>query len=327
MSDNTGDYVTYGELLQELYLADSTLVTASDITLSNKTVDAGGDIYEYTMASGSPLVGDVISQAGETDCIIEILTTPNRIRIEKTDAENLIANGTAKLLHSDKVYKKRGLELIHQAMDFIDEKTGQFFNKRTGTFDIEGNNTNTLFLNVPIIEITKFLINSSDVEISEGIDYDFVAFKGRARPQDNRRNPMIKLNFGRARNSIYANSLTNRYFARGTFQTIEGSFGFLEPDGTTPSLIKKATLILALRDVNAPLAGSSTSGTVGPLKRQKVDLHEEEFFELKGQTSKGTLSGNEEVDRIIANYKSPIGIGGSFKRLPEYEYREDLTYV
>jgi len=323
MADNTGDYITYDELLSEMYIGDSSLVTSSEITLSNKVVDAGGDIYEYTMASGSPLVNDIIFQSGETDIIKEILTTPDRIRVEKTGAENNIVNGTATLLHSDKVYKKRGLQLIKQSMDYIDSRTNQFFNCRVGTFEIQGGNSPVLFFNVPIIEITKLLINNTDLELTEGPDYDYVAFKGRTPPQDDRYNPHLQLNFGKTRNSIYSNSITNRLFTKNAYSTIEGSFGFLEEDGTTPSLIKKATLLLTLNDINNPLNSTASSGAVGPLKRRKVDLHEEEFFELKGQTSSGTLSGIAEVDRIISMYRSPLRIGGSS---PDIKFTDRRIY-
>lgn len=325
MSDNTGDYITYDELLSELYISDSTLVTSSDITLSNKTVDVDGDIYEYSMASGTPLINDVIFQSGESDIIKEILITPDRIKIEKTDLENNIVNGSAKLLHSDKVYKKRGESLIHESMDFIDQKTKQFFNSRTGTFEIQGNNTPVLFFNVPIIEITKLLINNTDTELIEGPDYDFVAFKGRTPPQDDRRNPHLQLNFGKTRNSIYTGIMTNKVFYKNAYSIIEGSFGFLEADGSTPSLIKKATMLLTLNAVNNNL-NSVVSSNTGPLKRRKVDLHEEEFFELKGQTSVNTLSGISEVDRIIAMYRSPILIGGSSPDIKFYD-RRNLNYV
>jgi len=326
MSDNTGDYITYDELISELYIGDSTLVVSSDITLTNKTVDANGDTYEYTMASGTPLINDVIFQSGESDIIKEVLTTPDRIRIEKTGAENLIANGTAKLLHSDKVYKKRGLQLISQSMNFIDSQTNQFFNCRQGTFEIQGNNTPVLFFSIPIIEITKLLINNTDVELVEGPDYDYVAFKGRTPPQDDRRNPHIQLNFGKTRNSIYSGVMTNKVFYKNAYSTIEGSFGFLEEDGTTPSLIKKATMLLTLNEVNNPLNGIVSSGVTGPLKRRKVDLHEEEFFELKGQTSTGSISSIPEVDRIITMYRSPLRIGGSSPDIKFYD-RRNLNYV
>jgi hypothetical protein len=93
--DNIGPYITYGELLLELARGKSSKVKVSAITLANKTIDVLGDLYDFTVASGDPApkIGDVIEQAGYADCIKEILTTPDRIRLHKTGAENQIQNG------------------------------------------------------------------------------------------------------------------------------------------------------------------------------------------------------------------------------------------
>lgn len=313
--DNTGNYISYDELIVELFQGASTKVTAVAITLSGKTVDAGGDIYDFA-AGPIPKIGDVIEQAGESD-IIKAFPTPTKIQLTKTGVDQKIVNGLANLLHSDSVPKKKGELLIKQSMDMLDSATGQFFNKRTGLFDLEGENNPVLWFPVPIIEITELIINSTETELLEGEDKDFVAFKGRAMPADDRRNPKIKLNVGRGRDSIFTGS-TSRVFTKGTLTHITGSFGFLEPDGSTPPLIKKATLILAITEINKPIVSTAGNSETGPLKRVKVDLHEKEFFELKEQTenSSGKTSGSTEVDRIISMYRTPIRLGGSFQRLP-----------
>lgn len=313
MADNTGQYLSYGQLLLEMKLAGNTKVTCTDITLSNKTVDAGGDIYDY-VTTGALKIGDVITQAGEVDCVKEILPGP-QVRIEKTGAENPIVNGPAEFIHAETIPKAKANQLIQQAMDLIDESTGQFFNKRDGSFPLEGRNTPLMHFPVPIIEITELRINSSDTTLKEGEDFDFVAFKGRQNPADDRRNPRIKLNIGRGRSSIFTNSITSRVFIQGALTHFTGSFGFLEADGSTPLLVQRATAILVMKDINEPI-GSSLSVTAGsgPLKRLKVDLHEQEFFENSSnkESVKSTASGDAEVDRIIALYRTPIRVGGSF---------------
>ena len=140
--DNSGLYITYSELILELLNSGSTKVTKSDVTLSNKAIDAGGDIYEYSVPSGAPTpnIGDIILQAGYTDCIVEIISGPDRLRIEKTGPLNQIQNGPANILHSDSVTKARAISLIQLAMAKIDRDTGQFFNLRSGIFQIEGSN-------------------------------------------------------------------------------------------------------------------------------------------------------------------------------------------
>jgi len=315
--DNTGPYLTYGELLCALATGGSPLVSKIKITLSNKVVDAGGDIYDFvkvTAGDPDPVVGDVIEQLGFGSCIIEF-PTPTTVRIELTGAANLIVNGPANNLHSDTIPKHRGNAIIQESMDFIDEFTGQFFNLRAAIVRLEGNNTPTMWLPVPIIEIRELVINSTSNALVEGEDNDFVAFKGRSRPQDDRRNPRIKLNVGSGRDNIFSGALTNRVFVKETLTKIDGDFGFLEENGSTPSLIKRATELLSIIQINSPTA-QATSSSTGPLKRLKIDLHEQEFFELKDSTARGSLSGNSEVDRILAKYQAPIRIDGSIEETP-----------
>jgi len=315
MADNTGRYITYAELLAELAAASSPKVTKSGLTLSSKTVDPGGDIYNFVATGGgpAPLIGDVVEQAGFADVIIAILTTPDRLQIFKTGAENVIANGPANLLHSDEIPLARGNSIIDQKMEFIDQWTGQFFNKRTGVFEMQGSNAHMMHFNVPIIEITKLLINDTDIELFEGDDKDFEAFKGRTQPQDDRRNPKIRLNLNN--DSIFSGVFTNRVFLKNTRSTIEGSFGFLEPDGNTPSLIKRATALLVFESINQPSATVGLTPSVGTLRRVKVDLHEKEFFEDRGINRGFQATDNKEVNNILAMYKRPILVATTFKTL------------
>lgn len=310
--DNTGLYLTYSELLLSMSLAGNNEVVKSDIQLSGKVTSEDGDTFEFTVAGNdpSPKVRDVISQAGKIAEIIDF-TSPNKIQISTTGE---IVNGPADLLHSDSVPKHHGEDLIQQAMDIIDESTGQYFNKREGIFKIEGNNTQLMHLPVPIISIDELLINSTNTELKEGEDFDFVAFKSRQKPTDHRRNPRIKLNIGRGRENIFSGSLTSRIFVKGTLTQITGAFGFLEPDGRTPSLIKRAVQLLVMRDIKRPIASSlSVEEEVGPVKRLKVDLHEKEFFEPSSNRNniKSSTSGIEEVDKIISFYRTPLRVSGS----------------
>lgn len=319
--DNTGLYVTYAELLLELARGKSAKVKVSLITLANKTVDPLGDLYDFTVASGNPApkIGDIIEQAGYTDCVKEILTTPDRVRIQKTGTENSIQNGPAQLLHSDEVTKSRGEALLRLSMARIDRETGQFFNKRSGVFQFEGNNSPVLFLNVPIIEIRSLKINSTEQELVEGKLHDFIALKGRAEPQDDRWNPRIKLNT--RTDNIFSGAFTNRVFLKDTFTEIDGDFGFLEADGSTPLLIKEAALIDVIETVENPSAQTSGEATTGSLKRLKIDIHEQEFFEPKGQSQVFQASTNEKFNRIMAQYRRPILIGGSFREISEEDIR------
>lgn len=322
--DNTGNYVEYEELIAELHEDGSSSVTAETTVLSAKVVDAGGDLFTFT--GGTPQINDVLYQGGEIAVVIG-QPLSNQIRIDRTGAANTIVNGSAKFLRSSQLTKRRATSLIKTHMQFVDRATRNFFNKRSGAFQIEGDNSPTLFLPVPIIEVTKLMLNSSDVELTEGEDFDFVAFKGRQSPTDDRKNPMIKLQVGRGRDSIFQ-GITNRIFARHTLTLLEGSFGYLEPDGSTPEPIKRAMKLLIYRDLNQSITGTggNSQSQAGPLRRVQVDLHEKEFFAAPTaeRDKKALLSGIHEVDVILAQYKSPMIVSGSIPRFsPQANYYVD----
>lgn len=328
MADNTGPYLLYEELIAELFFSDSSLVSNDTLTLSNLTVDSGGDIYEFTANVLSPIKGDVILQAGNPAEIIEILDTPDRIRINKTGAENLISVGEVTLLRSAKLPKRRAETFIAQAMDQIDSFTGQFFNAVSGTFRFEGRNTDILHLQIPIISVDKLTISSTDQVLKQGEDFDFVVFNGRQKPNDDRKNPRIKLNFGSSQSSVFVRNIHTRIFARKTFTEIVGTFGYLEPDGSTPSLIKRAVILLVQDKINKQNNITSDKASAGPLKRLKVDLHEEEFFELsESENSRSVKTGINEVDNILTLFKAPLIVGGSFIRGPSDRFNPNVRNI
>lgn len=315
MSDNTGNYVEFEELIAELHEDGNQKIISADTVLSAKAVDVGGDIYTFT--GGTPQLNDVVYQGGELGLVIAF-PSGSTIRVRKTGAANTVVNGPAKFVRSSQLTKRRATALITGYMQFVDRATRNFFNKRPGIFSLEGDNGPTMWLPVPIIAIDKIVINSTTTELFEGEGRDFIAFMGRTAPADDRKNPMIKLGMGRGRDSIFNSAVSNRIFARGTMTQLHGSFGYLEADGTTPERIKYAMKLLIFKEMNKPSSTLGSSGQVsaGPLRRIKVDLHEKEFFASPAAESdkKAVLSGIMEVDTILAQYKSPLLVSGSIPR-------------
>ena len=300
-------YISYAELLCELSISGDPLITATDTTLTGFTPDAGGD--KFTFNGGSPLVTDALCQAGFSAEIIDISGAV--LQINTTGAATKIVNGDAEVLHSDSVPKARGeLEILAQ-MEFIDQWTRQWFEPRSKTIRLEGKNSNVVFLRVPIISISEIRLNDT-VDAADLTQFEI--YTG----VDNRRNPRIKLRSG-VRN-IFTATL-GRTFRRATYSEFDGSYGFVEEDGSTPLLIKKATLILTANHLKVPAGAGSSLAGVGAKKREKVDLHETEYFQpddVSGAAS-GAISGDIEVDRILRMYRGPTGIGASIMDLPRLE--------
>ena len=204
----------------------------------------------------------------------------------------------------------------------IDTWTGQWFNAREIEVTVEGRNSNILLLGIPIISISQIRINHHLPDNAGDLytTFDrFQIFKSRDYPDD-RRNPRIKLVSNRY--SIYYSY--GRAFMRALYTTIDGIFGFIEKDGTTPLPIQRACLKLVLRDLKNPLLTEVTEagGGLGPKKREKTDMHEIEYFESSQSTiskDRGTVSGDPEIDRILSYYRKPIGVGGSINAVPRID--------
>lgn len=203
---------------------------------------------------------------------------------------------------------------------FVDRRTRQWFNRRDITMRIEGRNSNLLMLGVPIIAVDSLRLNhflpEEPGEVLESTRY--IVYAGRSYPDD-RRNPMVKIFANEG--SIYGSF--GRTFRRGLFTDIVGKFGFVEPDGTTPVEIQRAMLMLVVNDIKNPISSViSSGGAVGPKTSETTDLHSISFAEPVEQQLKlsgKSVSGIEEVDRILAHYRSPISIGGSILDIPRIE--------
>ena len=304
--DNTGYYTSIAELLVEMANAGS--AEKAKIVLSNK-VNISGTTFEFDYAGDDPQVGDFLTQGSYHATISQV----SGGKIQASDATN-ITTGGARWVRTDFLESELA-KFIEDAMDFIDRHTRQWFNSRT--FDdsnpvlLEGNNSRTLFLPVPILEITSLKKTPESEELPSDA---YRVFDGRSFPDD-RRNPMIKL----IRDDDDVLFVTHGMFMRGQRTRITGRFGFLEEDGSTPSMVQKATLKMATKNaiqtIGEQAAESVSSGDKGPIKREKTDFHEIEYYDANagsGQDSGTGLSGDDFIDDVIASYKGPIIVSGTF---------------
>jgi len=300
--DNTGAYATYSEMFELMY-PSSIVSYKSSITLSGKS----GNTFNYSNSSFDLQEGDIVCQGEYAQVINSLSTGPDTLTLD--DATDFV-DGSAKVYRVAKSLFEIDM-LRTMAMQTIDVYTGQWFNKReflgANALKFEGNNTYVLHFSIPIIEIANIYLN-------DGTDpYDiesYQVFNSRTMPDD-RRNPKIKL--WSNTNDIYKHPPTRYWdgiFYKGRIHRVEGSFGFLEPDGSTPAAIKWATARLVMRQA---MSDPSQSTVAGRVKKEKTDLHEIEYEgSLAGRNAlHGTFTGDDDIDRIFKMYKAPLAIGGT----------------
>lgn len=209
-------------------------------------------------------------------------------------------------------------DMIDRHEEFIDFHTGQFFNEQSLTLKLDGQGGRILHLTIPIIELTKLEINDSGQP--EDISNDVIVYDGRGFPQDDRRNPKIALTAGKR--SIFAGAVNpRRVFLRGyRNQLLEGKFGFVEPDGSTPARIQRAVLRLVVREIER---GGLSPEPIPPgyVVKEVTDGHSITYGTQGGGDVAETtsLTGDSEIDQTIADYRVPAKIGVT-RVAQDYEY-------
>jgi len=308
MADNIGNYVTRGQLIIEL--ANAGKASRNNIALSSGTpTTAPAKKFTFAPATPTPAIGDWVVQGVFS---AQIISLPTVTEIEIDDGTDFV-DGIAILVQGLTFTGAEIDAFILSAMAFIDRHTRQWFNARTFTAKFVGNNTHLWQAPVAIISVAEVRLNGETPAIPVA---DYIVFNGRIMPDD-RRNPKIHL----INRDPGVFRMTSRSFRDDRQTEVDGVWGFLEDDGTTPEMIQRATLKLAvLRCLNTPggsASSSASSSGKGPIKREETDLHEVEYYDPRSGGSSsdkhdGTgLSGDDEIDDIIAAFKSPIIIGGA----------------
>lgn len=164
-----------------------------------------------------------------------------------------------------------------EAQETVDNVTRNHFEPVAGTFIFDGNNSHLLHLPMSIISVTSLTVNNGDTALDPTL---YRVYNGQRRPQDDRRNPKIEL---RIEGLITIPTIipfgATSMFRKGWDQTIVGSFGWTEADGSVPILIRRCTVAIVMTMADQlffKYAGGRGAG-VGPVTREKTDDHELQF--------------------------------------------------
>lgn len=210
---------------------------------------------------------------------------------------------------------------------FIDKACRQWFEPRTLTIDLDGVDSRVLHLPVPVISLTSLYMNADFTTVVPTTAYKL--YTNCTAVRDDRRNPRIELASAGVDVWDYSRYASGSRFCIGTQnQRLVGSFGFVEADGSTPLLIKRAVLKLAARKLaggtdiwNQVQEGIPAGG--GLVQSETTDGHSISYaaFSYK-PTVRGSnnITNDAEVDGIITMYKGPLlitstkGSGGPDRR-------------
>lgn len=199
----------------------------------------------------------------------------------------------------------------------IERSCRQWFNARTMTFQVDGNDSDTLFFGVPIISIDYLKINNSDSELDTSL---YRVYSGNTYPDD-RGNPCIKLVQSSEACDIYTRPVTYgrfRFLKGRQNQEIKGTFGYVESDGKTPKPIARALLILVCQKLVTSFVPESSDGnTIQPgivsVTSETTDGHSISYgsvlssYKARRPGLSGLIQSPEVLD-ILKLYRAPLGI-------------------
>jgi len=206
------------------------------------------------------------------------------------------------------------LASIELWQQFLERACRQWFIPRIKVFSVDGNDSDTLHFGVPIVSIEYLKINDRTDELSPTL---YRVYSGNDLP-DNRKNPCIKLVGPSWNRDIFLAPIVSgqfRFLKGRQNQEIKGIFGYIEPDGSVPGLVKRALLKLVIEKLTCPPGGSASPtppSVLGFVLEEKTDGHSIRYgsvgeFEKRKLAFSGITQDPEVLD-IIKLYRAPIGI-------------------
>lgn len=191
---------------------------------------------------------------------------------------------------------------IAEVEDQIARVTGNWFDARTLTLRLDGKGGDTLLLSHPIISISSVSVNGEALSVADDLAVYNRHLSGLLVPDD-RHNPKIV-----RRSGTFPVGLQN--------VVVVGSFGYrdydaLQPTGKVPATLKRAVFMLLRRSLEQ-------SG--GPYAFDAWRNHNLKKIATRGQSREygghvegseviGVLTGDVEVDRLLARFVAPFGGG------------------
>ncbi len=212
------------------------------------------------------------------------------------------------------------LAAIKTWQKFIERACRQWFYPLELEMNLDGTDSDALHFGVPIISIASLRINNATATLDPKY---YRVYNNLLSPAD-RQNPRLKLVDGSTGNwDIYTAPLRDGrlMFRHGRQnQYVKGVFGYIEADGTTPELIKRALAKLVVEKLTKPIYANPLAPPVAPpplfsgvIVEEWTDGHKIKYGQSGGelkprQAGLAGITDDPEVLGILKLYKAPIGL-------------------
>lgn len=197
----------------------------------------------------------------------------------------------------------RALSLSAGWQSWFEKKCGQWFTPRELDLLLDGDGSRVLHLNVPVISVTDLFVNDDFVN---ALDPSYYVVYNRLFPEDDRRNPRIKIK--RSSGDIFTSYTGSTFNAGDQNQKISGMFGYVEEDGSPPFAVMRAILLL-IRMTAAQMNDDEVDQLrVGRATEEVTDRHRIRYSDLYDSLKKWSVTGITEVDDALVTYRRPAKI-------------------
>jgi hypothetical protein len=196
-------------------------------------------------------------------------------------------------------------DAIDECEEIFNTETGQFFEPVQATMVLDGDNTSSFFLAVPVISVDSITDNERSVTLDAE---SYRVYAGRQHGiNDDRRNPRI-----------YGKNGTTFYYGPGRW-SIVGTFGYTEPDDSAPRQVKSAIIALVIDNLLTPVIEPAQDLPqinedllgVGPITEEVTDDHKQKYAYLKKPSPWDPYEAASKIPKVrraIKNFRAPFGI-------------------
>lgn len=177
------------------------------------------------------------------------------------------------------------------AETYVESETGQWFDPREQTLTFDGNGDRVLLLPICLLEVTSITVD--EVELTDDELADITNYNRRPPGPDDRRNPKLVRGVG----SIWPTGTQNI--------VIEGTWGYVEADDSTPLLIIEAVKRLVIRNLDLLADASAQAERREATYGTSFTTHNRSVT-LGSAAVSGGPTGDPEIDRVLKRYRKPL---------------------
>lgn len=211
--------------------------------------------------------------------------------------------------------------LLDGASEFIDDRTGWWFDARAKTLRLDGPGTEHLHLPAPVVSLTSVTLDGVSLSIVDGDQpADVIVYGALTDPMAERRNPKLVRRPLERIARLYPGTVPVPWTRGRKNLVVIGSFGMTAESGTAPPReIKEACIRLAVRAL-ALLSNSAGQAArwMGDVTKETTDGHAYELGALAaggvGSWRRNGWTGDPDIDTTLMRWsRGPAGAvaGGS----------------